>query len=826
MPMKIDGPKPILQRINDMSSLYSDLKYALRQMGKNPGFTAVAALTLALAVGVNAAVFAVLYRVALKPLPFPQSDRLVQLKVRSKEAGQADLDFTAREFEILKARCDAFESLAGVSQDIRNLTGIGVPIRAFGAHVTPQYLSTYGIAPILGRTFEADDFQLGGQSVVLISHDFWRKHFGSGNNVVGRTIQIEGNAAVVCGVMPAGFHMPGTLTAYWKPLVLTPEELQDTEERPINVVARLAPGVSLKQLPSRLAQLAQRVQTEMAIPEAEQVTLAATPLLKQEIGSFGRILWILFGAVTCVTLIGTTNLVNLHISNLIRRRKEFAMRMALGADARRIYQQGCVESCLLSVTAGLLGMMLALACIKLLRTQAPWGLPRVEEIAPDAAIIGYGFVLSLVMGACVSLIPLGRLIGSLRTNSTVLKSYDNGGTFTGRRARPWLVTSQVTVATMLLIGAGLFWSSFRNILRIDPGFVPEYLLTARIVPPQNVVGEDEACRVFYRQLSDRLDAMPELSQVGLVNSLPLSDINFKRPLHIENAPATLEGPAQGLYVRTSTNYFELMGIPLLAGRPFNPTDDNGAPTVIISESLARRYFGNTEVLGQRIKLGPGKWRPWMTIVGIAADVKSLGRDVPSEPTFYVPCLQKDLPTYTMKGMFVVARTRTEPETVIAHLRGQLAAVSPDVAMANIDTMQRRLEDSVAHRRYHSTLMGVFAMLAWVLVMIGVFGVLSRIVSDRRREIGIRMALGSSQGRMFQLVLKQGLKPVVLGIGIGWLLALASHRVLSGLLFGISPSHPGTFLMVGVILMATAAIACYLPARRAMKLDPMEVLRYE
>jgi putative ABC transport system permease protein len=809
-----------------VNSISHDLKYAVRQMGKNPAFTGIAVLTLALAVGVNAAVFAVLYRVALKPLPFPESDRLVQLNVRSTETGQADLDFTAREFEILKARCQGFDSLAGVSGEICNLYGMGEPVRVFGARVTPQFLSTYGITPILGRVFAVDDYQLGGNPVVLISHRLWQEQFGRRADVLGRTIQLEGTVAVVCGVMPADFRMPSRLTMYWRPLVLTPEELQDTEERHINVVARLSPDVSLKQLPSRLEQLARRVQAEMGIAEADRVTLAATPLLKQRLGSTSRILWILFGAVSCVTLIGTANLINLHISDLIRRRKEFAIRLALGAGVRRIYRQGFIESCLLSLGAGVLGMMLAVACISLLRSRAPWGLPRAEEIAPDVTIMGYGFALSLVMGVCVSLIPLARLLKSIENNSTALKCRDSGGAFTGRRARPWLVTSQVTVATTLLIGAGLFWSSFRNILRTDPGFAPEYLLTARIVPPHNMVDQDDTCRAFFRQLTDRLGALPELTEVGLVNSLPLSDINFKRPLHIENSPVATDGPVQGHYTRVSVNYFELMGIPLLAGRPFNPTDDNGAPTVIVSKSLAQRYFGDKEILGRRIKLGPGKWHPWMTIIGVVADVKTMGREAPSEPTFYVPCLQKDLPTYTMKGMFVVARTRTEPETAIARLRSELHALSPEVAMCNIETMQGRLDESVSDRRYHLMLMGVFAVLAWVLVMIGVFGVLSRIVVDRRREIGIRMALGSSQSRMFQLVLKQGLKPVALGIIAGWFLALSLHRVLSGLLFGISPSHPGMFLLVGVILMATATMACYLPARRAMKLNPMEVLRYE
>lgn len=794
----------------------------MRQIYKAPGFNLVTVLTLALAVGVNAAVFAVLYRVVLKPLPFPESDRLMQLKVQSKETGQADLDFTVREFEVLQEQNQAFDRLVGVGGEIVNLYGIDEPFRAFGARVSEDFLPTYGANPILGRAFNRDDYQTGQMPVVLISHQVWRKRFSTRPDIVGRNIMIGDRAAVVCGVMPSEFHMPGM---YWRPLVLTPEELQESEERRISVVARLSPGVSMQQFLVLLQQLGQRIQTKLALPEAEKVTLGAMTLHEQRVGATDRLLWILFGAVSCVTLIGIVNLINLQLSNLMKRRKEFAVRLALGASIRRIYRQGLVESSLHSIAGGVLGMMLAVGCIDFFRSKAPWNFPRANEIAPDVTILSYGFVLSLVMGVCVCLIPLARLLKSLESNSGVLKSHENSDTFTGRRSRPWFVTGQVTAATVLLIGAGLLLSSYRNIMRVDPGFTPDYLVTARLVPRYSMVAEDKTCHDFYCELAERLHALPEVAEVGFVNSLPLADINHKRRFQIENTAVSLDEPIQGYYTRVSVNYFELMGIPLLAGRPFNPTDENGEPTIIVNQAFVRRYFGEREALGQRIKF-PRKWNPWMTIVGVVADVKTLGRVTPSEPTLYTPCLQKGLPTYTMKGMFFVAQTRIKPDSAIARIRAELYAFNPYVAMCNINTMQERLDDYVVDQRYHATLMGSFATLAWILVMIGIFGVLSRMVADRHREMGIRLALGSSETRIFQLVLKQGLRPVALGIGAGWLLALILHRILSSYLFGISSTHPGTFLIVGFILMATATIACTLPARRAMKLDPMTVLRYE
>jgi predicted permease len=394
-----------------------------------------------------------------------------------------------------------------------------------------------------------------------------------------------------------------------------------------------------------------------------------------------------------------------------------------------------------------------------------------------------------------------------------------------------LVAAQAAIATLLLIGAGLLWTSFREVMHVDPGFSPERILTARIVLSRGTrYDEDDTRRAFYRQLTDRVAALPEVVEAGMVNSLPLSEILFPRPFSIENRDtlqvATEDTPPRANYISVSTNYFHLMGIRILAGRSFGPLDEEGAPVVLINEAMARRYFPQGDAVGQCLKLGPGNWRPWMTIVGITADVRDSGRDAPVEPTFYVPYQQKVFVNYTIGGMFLVAKTRLDPDIVVSRIRGELSALDPEPALANIDTMAGRMNEAVAGRRYHSSLMGLFALLALTLAMIGVFGVLSCVVGERRREIGVRMALGSQRSDLFLLILKQGLRPVLAGVLCGWALAWVSRSLLAGFLFGVSPNDPVTYISVGLLFVITATAACLLPAWRAARIDPMEALRYE
>lgn len=812
-----------------MSNLLNDLKFATRQMLKNPGFTLITVLTLALGVGVNAAVFGVLYRVVLKPLPYPQSNRLIQVKGFSQEMGQPDHYLTVREYQTLETECKGFKHIAGFCGTIRNLSGVGVPVRAFGERISPEFLTTFGIAPVMGRPFTKEDYSTGRPSVVLISHRLWREQFGGRTDVIGQHLLLDSRAVTVCGVMPADFSFPSRLTNYWTPLVFTTDEIQATDYRLVRVIGRLEANVSPEQLQGQLQSVAQGYHTAYAIPDKDRVVFSGTALVKERIGSAGRVLWILFGAVSCVTLIVAANMTNLTISRLLTRRKEFAVRLALGADVWRISRQWLVETCLVSLVAGMVGMALTYWCIQLLRTFAPYGLPRANEIYLDNTIIGYGFLLSLVMGMGVSFLPLIRLLQANQALNTHLKSQNRAVGFTGSRSRFWLVAGQASMATVLLIGASLLWSSFHKVTQIDPGFSPDHLLSARVVLPHHMSAEDNSRRLFYRQLLDRLAALPDITDVGLVNALPLADIHFKRPLSIKNQgteePLAGKGLMWGNSTSVSINYFKLMGILMMGGRSFLPTDEQGAPVVIVSQSLAQRFFGDKDVIGRQIKIGPGQW-PWMTIVGIVADVKSHGRDAPSEPTFYVPYIQNHLGAYTLGGAFIVAKTREAPEVAVNHLRAELGVLNPDLALANIETMTDRLYQYVANRRYHSGLMGLFAVLALILVVIGILGVISRTVLDRQREIGIRLALGSSRVRVFKLILKQGLKPVLIGILVGWLLALALHSVLSSLLFGVSASDPRFYLLVGTLLLLTAALACYIPARKATRFDPMEVLRYE
>jgi len=812
-----------------MTTVWQDVRYGTRMLVKSPGFTAMAVLTLALCIGVNTAMLGVLHRVVLKPLPFPDSERLVRIQVRHRASGRTDSELSVSEYQALITESEAFESVAGYSDEIKNLSGVGVPLRAFGTRVTQGFFDTFGVSPSIGRTFSPQEYASGGDHFVLLSDGLWRERFGGRSDVLGKGLLLDGKAVTICGVMPSSFRFPHRHTSYWAPLSPASGESSETDDRCLSVVGRLKPGISDVRLGQLMQRFTQGYAEQQAAAPAGEAAFVGESLLKERLGGVGRTLWILFGAVSCVTLIGSANLLNLYLTRLGKRRKELAVRRVLGAGNRRIFRQWLTESCILSLIAGLAGVGLSTWFIHLLRVLAPYGLPRAEEIAVDPLTVGYGFAVSLLVGVGMSIIPLVHVLRQDR-NADVLKNREGAGNSARPQARSWLVATQAAVATLLLINAGLLWNSLRGVMRIDPGFSPDRIVTARIVMSNGTYDDDDVLRNFYRQLMNRVEALPDVAGVAMINALPLSEIDFNRPFSIENRDSANEilegGPLRADYASVSTNYFQLMDIPILAGRLFELVDEEGAPAVLVSKTLAKRFFPEGEAIGQRIRLGPGGWRPRMTIVGVVEDVKSAGPDAPSQPTFYVPYQQRELDTFTTRGMFLVVKTRGRPESVVNRLRSELNALDPTLALANVETMNGRLRNAVAGRRYHSMLMGLSAALALALAMIGIFGVLSCVVADRRREIGVRMALGSNRADIFRLMLKQGLKPVLAGVCCGWALAWISRNLLAGFLFGISPHDPMTFISVGLLFLMTATVACLLPAWRAAKVDPMVALRYE
>lgn len=808
---------------------WQDLRFGLRLLRKSPGFTTVAVLSLALTVAAHTAVFGTLYQIVLKPLPFPDSDHLVRIHLRSNRAALTSRDPSLGDFPSLEENSRPFLRVGACMDEIRNLSGAGVPLRAWGVRVSPQLFATLGVWPMIGRTFATSEYRAGADRVVILNHALWQERFAGRKDIMGQRVILDGQSMAICGVMPPTFRFPHKLTSYWTPLVPTPDELAESDRHFLSVIGRRAAGVTVPELAFRLELLSQGLPLNRGIAPDKSVMLTGTPLLTERLGNSRWGLWMLFAAVSCATLIGAANLINLFLTRLSLRQKEFAVRLALGASRARIVRQWLSESFLLSVLAGLIGLTLAAWSLSLLRHYAPYGLPRAEEIALDSATVTFGLGLALLAGMGSSLVPLLPFLARPQERGTVLGNR-HGPLPGGLGRRSWLVLAQSAMATLLLIGAGLLWSSFQRVLAIDPGFDNEKLLTARIVLSAGQYEEDDARRSFYRQLHERVSALSEVSMAGLVNSLPLSEIDFPRPIIIENyAPVgggTDDQSVRGNYVSVSVNYFQLMGIPLLAGRAFLPSDESGAPVVVVSETLARKYLPAGRAIGRRIKIGPGHSRPWMTIVGVAADVRNAGRETPPDPALYVPCLQAGLPTHTMQGMFLVVKTHLAPERVVNRLRVELNALDPNLALANIETMEARLRESAAGRRFQSSLMASFAALAVVLAMMGVFGVLSCLVAHRRPEIGIRMAVGSSRAGLFRLVLCQGLRPVVAGVVLGWILAWLSRPVLAGWLFGISPHDPRIFLLVGIGFTLLATLACLIPARRAASIDPMQALRAE
>jgi putative ABC transport system permease protein len=804
-----------------IETYWQDLRYGARMFLKQPGFTSIAVLTLALGIGANTAIFSVVNAVLLRPLPYVEPESLVWLWDTLPQLPTAPTSLP--EFLDWKVQNQSFEHLAAFQSGSMFLdTGDGTRDTPVG-FVTPETFALFRVNPILGRTFTDEETLPGRFRVAVLGQAMWQSRFGSDPNVLGRTIELSGAPYEIIGVIPEGFSFPDR-AELWRPLRIDPNQL-DRGPHYLRVVGRLKPGVTLAQAQAEMSPLAARLSEQH--PEKNAGHGVKLDLLRDVVvGDIGPALFILLGAVGFVLLIACANVANLLLARVGVRQKEIAVRTALGASRLRIMRQLFTESIMLAVGGGAAGLLIAIWGVKWLVSMGPNTIPRVHEVAVDPRVVGFTLLISAATSLLFGLAP--ALQASRSDLTDALK--EGGRSSAGRarnRLRSVLVISEVALSLVLLIGAGLMIRSFAKLNQIDPGFNPAEVLTVGVTLLPNKYPEEERVASFYSQLLEQAAATPGVVSVGAISELPFSGSNTNDSFTIEGRPPVAKQEEPGTEYRVVTpRYFEAMGIPLLAGRDFAETDTKQAPNVVvINEAFANRHFAGESPLGHRIRL-QGQERDPLLIVGVVGDVRDQRLDEQPIPEAFVPFLQDPLFNTYKRSMTIVARTKADPGGVVGSLRAGLTSLDKSLPVYDLKPMTEYLRDSLARRRFNLILLIAFAGVALVLAAIGIYGVISYGVTQRTHEIGIRMALGAGKGDVLRLVVRQGMRMALVGVSIGLLASLALTRLMESLLFGISVTDPLTFTVLALLLTSVALLACFVPARRATKVDPLVALRSE
>jgi putative ABC transport system permease protein len=795
-----------------------DLRYAFRQLIKNPGFALLAILTLALGIGACTAIFSVVNGVLLRPLDYPHPDRIVV--IRETQLPQFP-EFTVSPPNYLDwvRQTKSWQYLAAYTGMQINLTGEGEPQRLIGVRATSQYFDAYGIKPVLGRWFVAQEDATGKNHVVVLSYPFWQRVFAGDRKVIGRSIQLNGEPYTVIGVTPVEFGQASKVDT-WIPMGFTPDETGPDARGGhfINVIGRLQPGVTLAQARAELDVLA--AQLARQYPDSNKgwgVMLAR--ILDYSVSDVRPILYTLLGAVGCVLLIACANIANLLLARATARHRELSIRAALGASRVRLVRQLLTESVLLSLAGGALGILFARWGLDALLTLAPSTLPRTNDIRLDGSVLLFSLILSVFTGVLFGIAP--ALLAAHTNVQEGLKQGARGSTDMRGRLRGALVVTEVAVALVLLGGGGLMARSFMRLTHVDPGFVPEHATVLRLALPEKKYEKPEQQLAFANALLARLSALPGVQVAGLTHSLPLvSDwvLDFKIEGRPEVPPSDLPNTN---YYSVTPDYFRAMGIRLIRGRGFNAHDDSRAPRVaIINETLARQFFPNEDPIGKRILVtnGPDVWRQ---IVGIVADIKQYGVDKETTCQVYDPFAQSPF-----QSLNVVLRTADPPAALGSLLRPAVYAVDKDQPIGTIQPLEEILGATVAKQRFAMLLLIVFSVVALVIAAVGIYGVMAYSVVQRTGEFGIRMALGAQRGDVLRLVLAHGGRLVGAGLLIGLGVTLATSRVMDSMLFQTNAHDPVTFSLTTLLLAAVALAACLLPARRATRVNPIEALRTE
>ncbi|HET9178056.1 MAG TPA: ABC transporter permease [Terriglobia bacterium] len=804
-----------------IEAFIQDIRYGLRQLRRNPGFTAIAVLTLALGIGANTAVFSVVNSVLLQPLPYHDPERLVS--IWQSYQGYTDVPVSTPNVDSWRTQNRVFEEIAAYRvQRSFTLAGQGEAQWLQGTYVTANFFGTLGVEPLLGRGFDSSEDQPVARPEVILTHALWAGVFHSDPGIVGKIIDLDGRGYTVLGIMPTGFRFP-SWTDFWLPLgQMGKDELTSRVYHPLNVIARLKSGVNILRAQMEMTTINSRDQLQYPKTD-EGWGVQVVSLHEQLVGTAQEALLILLAATGFVLLIACANVANLLLARAAERQKEVAVRKALGASRSRLIRQMLSESIVLALAGGALGLALAEGGLKLLPALGQGAIPQLLPIQLDAKVLAFTLITALMAGILFGLAPALRS-GRLNLVSS-LKATSEGSTagFRSDFIRNLFVVTEVGLALVVLIGSGLLLRTFQFLLNVDPGFDVHNVLTARVTlldPQYSAAGQRE---IFYRQLLNKVKELPGVEAAGFTDVLPLSEeSNFKTRFAVE-VHALSPGetyPAAELRI-VYPGYFKALRIPLIQGRVFTNADfaRSSAPPVIINRRLADRFFHGEDPVGKKINAGPeGPAPSWVRVIGVIGDIKEFG--LAGRPKYALYFCGSNA------EMYLVVKIASSPLSYSEPVRRLITKLDKSVPVSDVMTMQQRLSTSLARRRYSTVLLGVFAILGLTLSAVGISGVISYSVIRRTHEIGIRMALGAQKSDVLTMVVGQGLRLALIGVAIGIAAALAVTRFLSSMLYGVKPTDPLTFVAVSLILIAVALVACYIPARRATKVEPMVALRYE